>query len=324
MKKISIIIPCYNEETNILHTYNRLLSITSIIKKYVFEFIFIDNGSVDNSRKLIEKLARKDKKITAVFLSRNFGPEASTQAGVNYATGDAAIIIWCDLQDPPELIPIFISHWEKGSNIVIGLYNKARDNFIVTFLRKLFYKIYKAISNIDVPINATGFGLIDRKAINAIRSLPEKYWFFRGLRSWIGFKTSFIKYDRNKRKFGKSSYNLYGYIKHSERGVFGFSYLVLDVLFYSGFILVFLSFLTMLCYVLLLIFFNFPIQIFPIILLLIFCFGSIQLLAIGIVGKYIEVTVEETKNRPVYIVDKIIVKNKLIDSFIHKQPKFNV
>ncbi len=306
MKTVTILIPCYNEELNILYAYQEISKVIKPIKKYRFKIIFIDNGSLDSSRKIIEKITRENNDVTGLFLSRNFGPESSTQAGIDYSKGDAVITLWCDLQDPPKLIPQFIQHWEEGSNIVIGLYNRAQDNFIITLLRKLFYKIYKSISNIDVPVNATGFGLMDKKTITAIRLLPEKYRFFRGLRSWIGFKTSYIKYDRDKRRYGKSSYNLYGYIKHSERGIFGFSYFILDFMSYLGFTLVLLSFTVIIYFALISFFFKASIQTSSIIVLAIIFFGGVQLLAISIIGKYIEVIVEETKNRPTYIVDKIV------------------
>lgn len=311
--KISICVPCYNEESNIDKTYKKIVEITKKLKKYDFEFVFDDNGSTDNTRNLIKKLAIKDKRIVGVFLSRNFGPEASGHACYSYATGDAVIGVAADLQDPPELIPEFIKKWENGSDIVLGIYTKTTDPALITWLRKLFYKIFKSISSIEVPINATGFGLVSRKAINAFLSLPEKFRFSRGLLSWIGFKKDYIYYKRNKRISGTSSYSIFDYFKHAERGLFGFSYLILDLMVYTGFLITILSFIFILGYLFWVFVFGNPIKAsIPLMLTIVF-FGGVQLLAISVIGKYIQVIVEETKNRPMYIVDETVnVKEKIL------------
>lgn len=312
MKKIiSIGVQCFNEEENVGITNQEIRKITDRIDKYYFEFIFIDNGSLDKTRTEIEQIAKKDKKIKGIYLSRNFGPEASAQAFFDYACGDAVITIPCDLEDPPELIPKFIKRWEEGFNVVVGIYKKSEDDFVTAVIRKLFYAIFRKISNIDVPVNASGTGLLDRKALNALNSLPEKYRFFRGLRSWIGFKTTTVEYNRRKRQRGKSSYNFFDYFKHAERGIFGFSYLILDLMAYAGFILVLLSFLFIVGYLITVFVYGNPIKAsIPLMLAIVF-FGSVQILAVSIIGKYIQVVVEETKNRPTYIVEEIInEKNK--------------
>ncbi|MCL4338822.1 glycosyltransferase family 2 protein [Patescibacteria group bacterium] len=311
MKKISFVIPCFNEELNLENAYKTLLRVTKQIPKYSYEFVFVDNGSSDNSRDIISKIVRKDRRVTGIFLSRNFGAEASAQAGYDQATGEAIIGFAADLQDPPDLIKEFIKRWEKGYQVVVGVYKKIDDYFITIFFRKLFYKIFKLISNIEIPVNASGYGLMDKKVQQAIKSLPEKYRFFRGLRAWVGFDTAYVLYDRPKRKKGKSSYNILDYFKHAERGVFGFSYLLLDLMAYFGFILVILSFLFIILYILISIIYGNPIKGAVTILVSIVFFGGIQLLAISIIGKYIQVIVEETKARPTYIIDKIIGnKNK--------------
>lgn len=305
-KKISIAIPCFNEELNVKTTYKNIEYVVKKIKQYDFEYIFVDNGSTDRTKEKIKKLIKKDKRVIGIFLSRNFGPEASATACYTYATGDAIMAIAADLQDPPELIPQFIKKWEQGSDIVFGIYNKTVDLAAVIFLRKLFYKIFKTISNIDVPVNATGFGLVSRKAVDAFLSLPEKFRFSRGLLSWVGFKRTYIYYNKNRREKGKSSYNFFDYIKHAERGIFGFSYLILDLMIYSGFLITILSFLFVIGYLYWVFVFGNPIQAsIPLMLAIVF-FGGVQLLAISIIGKYIQVIVEETKNRPMYIVEETI------------------
>lgn len=297
-KKISIAIPCFNEEENIEKTYKKIESILKKLSSYDFKYIFVDNGSTDKTKYLIKKLIKKDKRITGIFLSRNFGPEASAAACYAYATGDIIIGIAADLQDPPELIPQFIKKWEQGNDVVIGIYKHTEDDPFTNFLRKFFYFIFKKISNISVPVNASGVGLLDRNVVNALNSLPEKYRFFRGLRAWVGFKTAYIYYDRVKRLRGKSSYSFINYFRHAERGIFGFSYLILDMMFYFGMGISLISLL-------------FLIVKFSLYSLMIFI-GSVLLFAISIIGKYIEVVVEETKNRPIYIVDEVINSTKKI------------
>lgn len=304
--KISICVPCFNEEENIVVMYESLKKIANKNKKYVFEIIFTDNKSQDNTRRLIRKLAKKDKQVKGIFLSRNFGSESSGQAALNYANGDAFIAISCDFQDPPEMINMFIKKWEEGYDVVMGSYTSNQEGFLMTNIRKFFYKILKKIASTNIPVNVTGFGLLDRKVVLALRSLPEKYRFARGLTAWVGFKQTYIPYQRKKRERGKSSYNLFDYIKQAERGFFGFSYLSLDLMVYGGFLLVLFSFLFIIGYLYTVIFIGNPIKAsIPLMLAIVF-FGGIQLLAISIIGKYIQVIVEETKNRPMYIVEDTV------------------
>lgn len=310
MKKVSIGIPCYNEEKNVVFIYESIKKVINKIKKYDFELIFVDNGSLDKTRNQIVKVAKKDKKVKGIFLSRNFGPESSGYAGLNYAKGDAYIGISGDLQDPPEMIPQFIKKWEEGNDIIMGIYERHDENLIMKLIRKNFYKIFNKISSTRIPSNAVGFGLFDKKVMEGLKSFPEKYRFTKGLLAWLGFKKSFIKYTRRKRLRGKSSYNFFGYIKDAERGLFGFSYLVLDLMVYSGFLVTISSFIFIIGYLYTVLMIGNPINAsIPLMLAIVF-FGGVQLLAISIIGKYIQVIVEETKNRPVYIVDDTInIKN---------------
>lgn len=309
-KKISIGIPCFNEEDNVQFAYKEICNIAKKINKYDFEFIFVDNGSTDNTKDKIVEIAKKDIRIRGIFLSRNFGPEASTQAALNNSYGDAFIILEADLQDPPELIMDFIRKWEEGYDVVVGIRTKIEDNMFMTFSRRIFYSVFKSISNIEVPINAGSYGLINKKALEAIQMLPEKFRFYRGLRAWVGFRTAYIKYKRRKRIHGKSSYNILDYLRHAERSFFGFSYLPLDIIVYFGLLLVFLSFIFIISYLYISLIYGNPIKGSITIFVSIIFFGGIQLMAISIIGKYIQVIVEETKSRPVYIIDEIINGNK--------------
>lgn len=308
IKNITIGIPCFNEEKNVLEMYEETKKIIDKIKNYKFNFLFVDNGSLDKTREKINILVNKDKSVKGVFLSRNFGPEASGQAVYDFCEdeSDALITLPCDLQDPPSLIPRFIEQWENKHDLVFAQYKKTQDSRFMTFCRKSFYSLFKKISNIDVPVNVSGFGLFDKKVVKAIKSLPEKFRFGRGLSIWVGFKKTFITYERVERKRGKSSYSIFDYIKHSERGVFGFSYLPLDAMVYLGFIITVLSFLFIIIYLGTVFIFGNPIKASITLMLAVVFFGGVNLLALSIIGKYIQVIMEETKNRPVYIVDEKI------------------
>ena len=305
MKLISIVIPCFNEEKNVVEAYTAIRKVIARIPKYVFELLFVDNGSTDATRRLIHTLVTKDKRVKGVYLSRNFGPESSTQAGLDTARGDAVIIYECDMQDPPDLIGKFIEKWEEGYEIVAAVRNKIEDEPVMTFFRKTFYKIFRAVSDIDVPVNSGHYGLIGNKALAAMHALPEKYRFFRGIRAWVGFKTAYITYTRKRRIRGKSSYNFFSYLKHAERSLFGFSYMPLDFLVYLGFFLTLLSFLFIIGYLIIFFLYGTSIQESAMVLLAIVFFGGVNLLALSVIGKYIQVIVEETKGRPTYIVEKI-------------------
>lgn len=305
-KKISIVIPCYNEGKNVEYAYAVLKNIIHFEKTYRFELIFIDNGSIDRTKEYILKTAKKDPAVKGIFLSRNFGPESSTQAGFDYASGDAVIWFAGDMQEPADVIPRFLRKWEEGYDNVVGVYTKSEDPLWMKFLRNSFYNVMKLISNVDIPVNSSGFGLYSRRVVEAMKSLPEIYRFNRGIRAWVGFTTAYVEYERRRRKFGRSSYSLLAYFQHAERSVFGFSYLPLDLLIYTGLLLVICSFLFIIGYIIFFFLFGNPIKGAVTILVAIVFFGGINLLALSIIGKYIQVIVEETKARPTYIVQEIL------------------
>lgn len=308
LKRISIYIPCFNEGKNIFCVYKELMHVLRKIRRYAFELIFIDNGSEDKTRKEIEKLVIKDRHVVGVYLSRNFGPESSSQAGLDHARGDAIIEYPCYLENLAYLIPQFIKKWENGYDSVLGINTIIEDPFWMVFVRKTFYQIMKRISDIDIPIQSSGISLMSRRVVNAMNELPETYRFTRGIRSWVGFQTALISYEGKKREQKQSSYSFFSYLHQAERSVFGFSYLPLDLLIYFGLLLVVLSFLFIVSYVCFFFLFGNPIKGSVMTLVAIVFFGGVQLLALSIIGKYIQVIVEETKRRPSYIVDTIIKK----------------
>lgn len=307
MKKIlSIVVPTYNEEQNIEFAYREIKKTLASIPKFDYEIIFVDNLSLDRSRQIIKKISQKDKKVTAIFMSRNFTSEYSSHAAMKHAIGDILTIVDCDLQDHPSVIPKFIKQWEEGCLVVVGVRNVINDTLFMKTVRKLFYIILKKLANIDIPLNAGTFCLIDRKVLNVIISLPEKNRFFRGLRAWAGFKTAYVEYNRRRRKYGETKNTLFDYLRDSQRGLLGFSFVPLDIMTTFGFILVLFSFLFLLGYLFIVVVFGNPIRAqIPLMLAIVF-FGGIQMLAISIVGKYIQIIFEEVKGRPPYIIENIL------------------
>jgi len=305
-KILSIVVPTYNEEENVEYAYREIRKMLAAIPVYDYEIIFVDNYSSDRSREIIKKITRKDNKVTAIFLSRNFTSEYSSHAAMKQAIGDILTIVDCDLQDHPSVIPKFIKQWEKGNLIVVGIRNIINDTFLMKTVRKTFYIILKKLANIDMPLNAGTFCLIDRKVLDVIIALPERNRFFRGLRAWTGFKTAYIEYERRKRKFGKTKNSLLDYIRDAQRGILGFSFVPLDIMTTFGFISVIISFLFLLGYLFIVIFFGNPLRAqIPLMLAIVF-FGGIQMLSISIVGKYIQIIFEEVKGRPPYVIENIL------------------
>lgn len=309
-KTLSIVVPTFNEEDNIEYAYKEITKVLEKIPKYDYEIIFVDNYSTDKSRKIIKTITKKDKKVTAIFLSRNFTSEYSSHAAMKQAIGDILTIVDCDLQDHPEIIPKFIKKWEEGFPVVIGVRNVINDTFVMKYVRKLFYVIFKKMANIEMPLNAGTFCLLDRKVLDVIISLPEKNRFFRGLRSWAGFKTAYVEYERRIRKYGSTKNTLFDYIRDAQRGLLGFSFIPLDLMSTFGFLLTFFSFVLAMGYLFWVIFFGNPINASIPIMLSIFVFGGIQMLGISIVGKYIQIVFEEVKGRPSYVIEEILNEHK--------------
>jgi len=305
-KILSIVVPTYNEEDNIGYAYKEIIKVLKTIPKYNYEIIFVDNYSTDRSRNIIKSLVKKDRKVTAIFMSRNFTSEYSSHAAMKQAIGDALTILDCDLQDHPKELPRFIRKWEEGYPIVVGVRNVINDNLIMKIVRKLFYIILKRIANIEMPLNAGTFCLLDRKVLDVIVNLPERNRFFRGLRAWVGFKTAYIEYERSIRKYGSTKNSIFDYIRDAQSGLLGFSFIPLDLMTTFGFIVTVFSFIFAISYLLWAIFFGNPINASIPIMLSIFVFGGIQILGISIVGKYIQIVFQEVKKRPSYIIEEIL------------------
>lgn len=310
-KFISIVIPMYFEEEVASECYTRLSNV-ALKSNLDYELIFVNDGSTDNTLQILEELAKKDSHVKVISFSRNFGHQIAVTAGIDKSKGDAVIIIDADLQDPPELIPDMIKLWEEGNDVVYGK-RKKRDGESLFKLTtaKLFYKILNKISTVAIPMDTGDFRLIDRKVVEALKKMPEHNRFLRGMSSWIGFKQIPLEYERKERFAGATKYPLKKMIKFAEDGIFSFSSKPLKVVEHLGFDTILIS-LIIFIYLLVKISLGTSISsIGWITTLTIACFiGGIQLVSVGIVGEYIARIYEESKCRPLYIVDKEINLNK--------------
>lgn len=313
---LSVVVPCFNEEDVILLTYRRLVDVLGS-RDFRLQIIFVDDGSGDSTPEMAANLARGDPRVKALVLSRNFGHQAAVSAGLANADGDATVVMDADLQDPPEAVIQMVESWLDGADVVYGIRTKRKESFLKRTGYSVFYRAFQRLSNIDAPIDAGDFSLIDRKVLDVINELPEKNRFFRGLRAWSGFHQAGIEYERNARAAGSSKYSLRKLIGLAKDGIFNFSTVPLTGVFYLGMLMSSLAFATLLL-VLLLRIFDIPIfgmrasdvQGFSSTILTILLIGGIQLVSTGVLGEYIGRIYNETKNRPSYVIrDKIVTSD---------------
>lgn len=289
MKKISILVPTYNEEDNVNNVVEKLEKIfTENLKNYDYEIVFIDNCSKDNTRDILIDLCKKNRNIKAIFNAKNFGIARSVFYGLIQTTGDCTILIYADFQEPPELIPKFIEEWENGYKIVIGKKNSSKENPIMYIIRLIYYKLIKYISEIEHIDNFNGFGLYDKSFINMLKNLDDSEPYLRGIVAELGYKIKTISYEHQKRKFGKTHFNFYKLYDHAMLGITSYSKIVLRLATIFGFLFSIITFIIgLITFVTKLVNWNsYPIGM-AALMVGVFFIGSIQLFFIGLLGEYI-------------------------------------
>ncbi|HEY4784756.1 MAG TPA: glycosyltransferase family 2 protein [Bacteroidales bacterium] len=303
--KTSVIIPCYNEEEVITDTYRR----TKAVIDPSDEIIFINDGSKDATFSRLKAIAQNDFSVKVISFSRNFGHQAAVSAGINYCTGDVAFIIDADLQDPPELFPDMLAIYRKEQcNVVYGVRtSREGEGFFKKITAKLFYKIINRLSDVPLPKDAGDFRLIDRAVIGEFRNLKEKNKYIRGLISWIGFKQCPFYYDRAPRQLGSTKYPFAKMFRFATNGLLYFTKKPLSIAIAIGFLSILVGLgLAVYTFIIKL---ETPQNAVPgwasTIITIIF-FGGIQLLSVGVLGKYIGSVFDEVKGRPEYIVESKI------------------
>jgi glycosyltransferase involved in cell wall biosynthesis len=305
VKIISILIPAYNEQEVLEQLYHRLGKLANDNNGYDFEFLFVNDGSRDKTLEIIKEYAETDGRIAYVNLSRNYGKEIAMIAGLDHVTGDAAVIIDADLQDPPELIPKMIKFWEDGFDDVYAKRNSREGE---TWFKKVssrwYYKILQKTTRIKIQKDTGDFRLLDRRCIEALKKIRESQRYTKGMFSWIGYKKKEITYDRDPRAAGETKWNYVKLINFAIDGITSFTTAPLRLSSFFGILVSFIAFIFILVVIIKTILFGDPVAGYPSLMAVILFLGGLQLLSLGIIGEYIGRIFIETKGRPLYFVEE--------------------
>jgi glycosyltransferase involved in cell wall biosynthesis len=301
MKTISIVTPCYNEEQNVEELHERIRQVMSG-GQYEYEHIFIDNASTDCTVDKIRELTGKDKRVRAIVNVRNFGHVRSPYYGLLQANGDAVVILASDLQDPPERISEFLKHWEEGYKVVVGVKTQSRESGLLYWLRGLYYRVLRRLSDVELIEHFTGFGLYDRQVIQILRKINDPYPYFRGLITEIGFPIAKVEFIQPRRLHGMTKNNFYTLYDTAMLGLTGYTKVPLRLAAMLGFLTAAISFLVGLAYLIYKLIFwtEFSVGLAPAVIGLFFL-GSVQLIFLGIVGEYIGAIYTQILHRPLVI-----------------------
>lgn len=310
-KLISYIFPIYNEEGNIQLLYKTMTNLLSQNKKYSYQLIFVNDGSHDKSLDLLVKIAKKDDTVRVIDFSRNFGHQIAVTAGLDYATGDAAIIMDSDMQDPPAVSFDLIKKWEEGYEVVYAQRRSRKDTFFKKLTADIYYRTLQKLADIDIPRNTGDFRLIDRKVIDEMKRFKEHNRFLRGMVSFIGFNQIAVQFDRDERHAGETGYPLKKMIRFAMDGILGFSSAPLKLIANTGYFFAIMAFLGIVYAVLMKIFApHITIEGWSFIVISILLIGGVQLIMLGVLGSYIGRIYTESQARPLYMVRNIYGNKK--------------
>jgi polyisoprenyl-phosphate glycosyltransferase len=303
--KINLIVPLFNEE-DVFHKLTERIDNLINQSEFSIEVILVDDGSIDKTPLLIKEKCEYDKNYIGVCLSRNFGHQLALTAGLRYATAkEAVLIIDGDLQDPPELLGKFFDYYKKGYDVVFAVRRKRKESVLKKISYKIFYRLMKKISYIDIPLDSGDFSLISMKVVDYLNQMPEESRFLRGMRSWIGFKQIGIEYEREERQDGQSKYSLKKLLKLALNGIFNFSEYPVKILIRLGLFSVLVSIAYLFYTMIMKLFFDSVPTGFTALLAVIILFGGVQLIGLGLLGEYILRIFFQVKNRPLFIVKDI-------------------
>ncbi|NUC15821.1 glycosyltransferase family 2 protein [Bacillus mycoides] len=305
-KLISVVVPMYFEEEVAQECYNRLKSVM-LQNNINYEFVFVNDGSTDRTMEILSEIAANDYRTKVVNFARNFGHQIAVTAGIAAAKGDAIVIIDADLQDPPEVIPELIAKWEEGYEVVYAKRKQRKgETWFKLLTAKYFYKALNYMSDIDIPKDTGDFRIIDRKVADVFNQMTERNRFIRGMMSWVGFRQTYVEYERDERFAGETKYPLKKMIKFASDGIIAFSTKPLRIVMSLGLLSVLISIIVLLYTITVKIIGNDTQTGWASIMVAITFFSGIQLLGLGIVGQYIARIYDESKNRPIYIVKETI------------------
>ena len=297
---LSAVITCYKDEQAIPLMHERLTTVFTVLG-VEYEIIFVNDGSPDDAASVLKALTLRDDHVFAIEHSRNFGSQNAFVSGMQIATGDAVILLDGDLQDPPELIADFYSKWREGNDVVYGRRTRREGSTLLALCCIAFYRVFRGISSVPMPLDAGDFALMDRKVVSELLALPEADQFLRGLRAWVGFKQVGVDYVRPERRFGRSTHSFLANLWWAKKGIFSFSFAPIELLGYVGAALTSLAFLAGIYQVVDIVRHpELPHGISTIIVLIAF-FGSLNLFAVALLGEYLIKIFDETKRRPKFI-----------------------
>jgi dolichol-phosphate mannosyltransferase len=306
MPKYSLIIPIYNEEETIRELYRRVSAVMDSLDDSV-ELILINDGSGDRSLKLMRELQERDARVCYISFARNFGHQAAVTAGLNFARGQVIVVLDADLQDPPELIPKMIESWQAGYHVVYAQRTKRKkESWFKRLTAYVFYRLLRRLADVDIPADTGDFCLMDRQVVDVLNSMPERNRYIRGLRAWIGFRQTAVKFERDPRFAGEVKYTFKKSLALAINSLVSFSKIPLRLSTYLGLF----SALIALLMALLVLYWRLqqpdsPVTGLATILIAVFFLGSVQLISIGILGEYIGRIYEEVKGRPAYTIAEI-------------------
>ncbi len=303
--QFSVVLPIYNEEANLPELYRRLSAVLDEMGE-PYELVFVDDGSRDRTVELLRTLHARDARVRVIRLTRNFGHQRAISAGLDYARGQAVIVMDADLQDPPEVIPLFVEKWREDFQVVYAVREKRKESVLKRMAYHSFYHALRAISRIDIPLETGDFCLMDRRVVEAIIALPERNRFVRGLRSWVGYRQVGLAYERDARFAGEPKYTFRKLASLALDGLVSFSYMPLRLATLSGFAVSAFSLLAAVYYLIKRLTVGLQPPGFATLVILITFLGGVQLITIGVVGEYIGHVLDEAKGRPAYMVREVM------------------
>ncbi len=300
--ELSIVVPLYNEEANVDYLFKRLLAILNNLKT-TYEIVCVNDGSQDNTLYHLLQYHQDNPKIKIINLSRNFGKEIALTAGIDHATGAAVIPLDADLQDPPELIEELVAKWREGYDVVYATRrSRLGESWLKRFSANAFYRTIGNLSKVPIPSNTGDFRLLDRRVVEAIKRMPERTRFMKGLFAWVGFKQTSITFDRQPRFQGKTKWNYWKLWNFALDGIISFSLLPLKVWIYVGVFISLISLIYALFLVLRTLVLGIDVPGYASLMVAVLFLGGIQLVTLGVLGEYLGRVYEEVKNRPLYLV----------------------
>nr|WP_248885901.1 glycosyltransferase family 2 protein [Acidithiobacillus sp. S30A2] len=307
---ISIIIPCHNESENLSALYTRISTVMEQIGE-PWEMVCINDGSKDDTLAQLLALHREDPRVVVIDLSRNFGKEAALTAGLDHARGDCALPLDADLQDPPEIIPELVAKWKEGYDVVNAVrLSRDGESWFKRASAHAFYRVINRMSDVEIPADTGDFRLLSRSALEALKKLPERRRFMKGLFAWVGFRTTNVYYHREPRYAGKTKWNYWRLWNFAMEGITSFSQVPLQLAAYLGFFVSLLAFLYAIWLVISTLVYGNPVKGYPSMMVTLLFLGGVQLMALGVIGEYLGRIYEESKRRPVYLVRQVYHSNR--------------